>query len=132
VTGAAGVHDERAGGFLDERLVGVAENHDGELGVRLGEVAHLRRAPLVAVDQSDPVSESLELQRFAHLLAHIPAIDVSVDGIHGRYDLKLGQDGRIADVARMQDLIYVLESSVDLVAKQSVSVRYEADTEPPR
>jgi hypothetical protein len=34
--------------------------------------------------------------------------------VHGCYDFELGDDGRIADVAGVQDLIDALERGVDL------------------
>ena len=95
---------------------------------RLRKIARLRRTPLVPVHHDHGMAEPLELQGLRHLLLHRETIDIPKHRSHGRDHIELRKDRRVTDVASVEDFVDILERSVNLIAKQAVSIRDETDS----
>lgn len=84
----------------------------------------------MTVHNPNPVPEALQFDCLSDSVADLPPVDVSEDGVYRSYHLELRQYRGIANISSMEDLIDMLEYTIDLVAQEAVSIRYKTDHQP--
>jgi hypothetical protein len=122
-TDAAGVQVEYALFLEDRRLMRVAEDHDADPCVC--------RLQVEFVQTMQHVNEAAaELDDFGNwkLGAGAGAIDVAANGSHWRDLAQFVEDGWVADIACMQDVVNAGETRREFGAEQTVGVGEDGNT----